>query len=70
MLPKVRYRTGCHLANLAEHSHRSQWIQSAPAMIHEHFQPYQYLMTVPQHQGTDNTTFRTWRQETYVQMAA
>ncbi len=49
---------------------QAQRFLSAHSMIYGHFRPRRHLMTAAQYRRARAEAFRTWRQETYVQMAA
>ncbi|AWV20591.1 Transposase (plasmid) [Roseomonas mucosa] len=49
---------------------QTQRFLSSHAMIYGHFRPRRHLMTADQYRRTRERTFRVWRQETGVQMAA
>src|SRR3954470_14274899 len=49
---------------------QAQRFLSSHAMIYGHFRPRRHLMTADQYRRTREKTFRVWRQETCVQMAA
>ena len=49
---------------------QAQRFLSSHAMIYGHFRPRRHLMTAAEYRHARAKAFRTWRQETCVQMAA
>jgi transposase-like protein len=84
ILPDVRHRNSRHLNNRAENSHRPTRRRSARCSGSSHpnrrssslpltascmVRPRRHLMTAAQYRRTRAKAFRTWRQETCVQVA-